>query len=124
MANRERLDADATLRSVLSTLDDSLTFVRKTFGVVNSYTRTHGPVVLRLGTSKGSKGKWPNYRLDDATTGDFVVVIDGSNHQPWPGNDINLHGDWSTASMTLAEGGTLLLELRALERTNKGVRVP
>jgi hypothetical protein len=42
MANRERLDADATLRSVLSTLDDSLTFVRKTFGVVNSYTRTHG----------------------------------------------------------------------------------
>ena len=122
MAGHIPLEADATLRSVLGTLDDKINFIPDAYAVINRYNRQHGPVVLRLGVSRLSKGKRPNYRIDDAQTGNLVAVIDGNSHQPWTGDEINLTGAWSTAAMTHAEVQELLGEVRGLGRAKGSVR--
>lgn len=122
MASHTPLEADATLRSVLSTLDDEVNFVPDAYAVIHRYNRQHGPVVLRLGVSRLSKGKRPNYRIDDAKTGNLVAVIDGNNHQPWTGEEINLTGAWSTAAMSHAEVQELLAEVREKGRAKSSVR--
>ena len=122
MAEHVRLKADATLRSVVPTLDGKTNFIANAYAVINRYNRVHGPVVLRLGVSQISKGKRPNYRIDDAKTGDLVAVMDGSNHQPWTGEAINLSDDWSTAAMTHAEVKELLGEVRQQECVKGSIR--
>jgi hypothetical protein len=116
MADHTPLAADATLRSVTATLDDKVGFIASAYAVINWYERKQGPVVLRLGVSRQSKGKRPNYCIDHAAEGGHVAVhiaaIDGNTHKPWPGNDINLSGDWSTKCMTYAEMAELLREVR------------
>ncbi len=112
MAEHIPLPPDATLRSVVPTLDNKVRFIADAYAVINRYERERGPAVLRLGVSTASKGKRPNYRIDHAATGELVAVIDGSNHQPWSGEDINLSGAWSTKGMSHAEVGILLLEVR------------
>lgn len=106
---------DATLRSVLPTLDSRANFVPAAYGVLHRYQREHGPVVLRLGVSKLSKGKRPNYRIDDASTGRLVAAIDGNTHQPWVGDEPDLTGAWSTTAMSYEEVRKLLSEIREQE---------
>lgn len=93
MPEHIRLKADATLRSVVPTLDDKINFIADAYAVINHHNCEHNPVALRLGVSRISKGKRPNYRIDDAKTGDLVAVMNGSNHQPWTGKAINLTDD-------------------------------
>ncbi len=122
MVHHTSLATDATLRGVISTLDDRVNFIPDAYAVINRYNREHGPVVLRLGVSRLSKGKRPNHRIDDAVTGDLVAVMDGNNHQPWTGEDINLTGAWSTAAMTHAEIKQLLSEVRDQGRAKGSIR--
>ena len=103
---------DATLRDVVPTLDDPVDFVAKAYAVIHHHERLYGPVVLRLGVSRISKGRRPNYRIDVAQTNEPIKVIDGNNHKPWPDGTGNLTNDWSTASMAYAEVQALLAELR------------
>ena len=111
MADHTPLPEDATLRSLGATLDDKRDFVSRAYKVINDYQKQHGPVVLRVGTSRYSKGKRPNYRIDDGVTGELIAVIDGNNHQPWTGDEINLSGAWSKAAMNHAEVRQLSKEL-------------
>lgn len=110
-----RLDPDATLRSVISSLLDPDDFVSRAFGVVHVATKEHGSVLMRLGVT--GTGKLPNYRLDSAATGQPIVAIDGNNHAPWAGpSDISRPDNWSTATMTKGEIEALLGELRNFKR--------
>jgi hypothetical protein len=68
MAAHTLLPTVATLRSIAMKLEDKFSFVPAAFAVINRYERERGSVVLRLGVSKASKGKRPNYRIDDAKT--------------------------------------------------------
>lgn len=112
MANHVALARDATLRGVVPTLDDPVNFVARAYAVINRHERLHGPVILRLGVSRISKGRRPNYRIDAAQTHEPIEAIDGNNHKPWPDGTCNLTNDWSTASMTHVEVQALLGELR------------
>ena len=113
------LPRDATLRSVLPTLDERKSFVPALYGVMHRYQKDRGPVVLRLGVSRLSKGKRPNYRIDDASTDALIAAIDGNTHQPWTGDDLNLSGDWSSAAMTFEEVKAVLADVRAEEKARR-----
>ena len=124
MTNHVPLPKDATLRSVVSRLDDKFAFVPAAFAVINRVQRSragqgHGPVVLRLGTSPLSKGKFPNYRIDDEGTGKCIEVMNGSTHKEWVGDGANDKGDWSNAWMTHAGVADLLREIRMEERLGR-----
>jgi len=122
MVDHIPLAADATLRSVASTLDSKVQFIASAYACINREERKHGPVVLRIGISKLSKGKRPNYRIDLEGTDTSVAVIDGNTHKPWPNNDFNLSGDWSKKWMTRSEVGELLLEVRQEGRPKTAIR--
>lgn len=120
MTNHVPLSKNATSRSVVSRLDDKFAFVPAAFAAINRIQRSragqgYGPVVLRLGTSPLSKGKRPNYRIDDAETGRCIEVIDGNTHKEWVGGGANDKGDWSDAWMTHADVADLLREIRTEE---------
>ena len=104
---------------MLPTIDPKANFVPAAYGVLHRYQREHGPVVLRLGVSKLSKGKRPNYRIDDASTGSLVAAIDGNTHQPWVGDEPNLTGAWSSIAMSYEEVKELLSEVREQERARR-----
>jgi hypothetical protein len=112
MADHIPLARDATLRDVVPTLNDAVNFVADAYRVINRHERMHGPVILRLGVSRISKGKRPNYRIDAAQTKEPIEAIDGNNHKPWPDGTSNLTNDWSTKWLTHAEVRALLGELR------------
>jgi hypothetical protein len=115
MANHSRLPPNATLRSVLQLLENPLEFVRQAWGVINTHHRSNGPAVLRLGISQASKGKRPNYVIENSDTKEILASIDGNNHKTWQGETANPQGDWSTEIMTYDEMKALLNELRATE---------
>jgi len=113
------LPLNATLRSVVATLDEPSSFVSRAYAVINRHEREHGPVVLRIGVSRVSRGRRPNYRIDDARTELPIAYIDGNTHLPWPEGTSSPAGDWSTGAMTHAEVRDLLNELRQNERLKR-----
>ena len=121
MTQHVPLARDATLSTVAVTLHDKVQFIADAYAVMRRHEREHGPVVLRIGVSPGSKGKRPNYRIDCAKTGDYLVVIDGNNHRSWTGT-ISLSSDWSDGHMTCSQVGDLLLEVRNEGRSKAKAR--
>ncbi len=105
------LSQDATLRDVLPSLDNPENFVRQALGVMHDATKEHGSVVMRLGIT--GTGRAPNYRLENAETGDPIMALDGANHRRWPDGEIFLAApNWSTAVMSKDAVANLLGEIR------------
>jgi len=105
------LSQDATLRDVLASLDKPESFVRQALGVMHDATKEHGLVVMRLGIT--GKGSAPNYRLENAETGDPIMALDGANHKRWrDGENFSAAPNWSTAVMSKDAVASLLGEIR------------
>jgi hypothetical protein len=112
------LSKSETLRTLKPRLADPETFVSRAFGVVHRYARSHGDVRLRLGIT--GTGQFPNYRIEDAESGEHLGAFNGANHEPWPeGENIQGVGTWSKATMSRGEVEELLGEVRNFTRKAK-----
>jgi hypothetical protein len=110
-----KLPADATLRSLKPLLSDPDAYVSRAFGVMHRISKDHGDIQMRLGVT--GTGQFPNYRIEEASTGNPIVPIDGVTHQEWPDHEkFDGVGTWSTATMSKSEVETLLGEIRNFTR--------
>ena len=106
-----KLPSNATVRDVLNTLGNADRFVSSVYGVMHRATKVHGPVVMRLGIT--GIGRIPNYRLEQVSSGEPVVALDGATHEPWPdGVDFTGMDNWSSATMSTVQVRDLLGEIR------------
>lgn len=110
-----KLPSDATLRDLKSMLSDPDAFVSRAFGVLHRVAKDHGDVAMRLGIT--GTGQFPNYRIEEATSGRPIIALNGANHEPWPeGEKFDGTGTWSEATMSKAEVEGLLGEIRGFSR--------
>lgn len=106
---------DATLRDAKSGLADPEHFISQAFGVMHRIAKDHGDVRLRLGVT--GTGQFPNYRIEDANSGEAVAALNGANHEPWPeGEKFDGVGTWSESTMSKQEVEELLGEIRNFSR--------
>jgi hypothetical protein len=126
------MEADARITDVVHTLDDPVEYLRGIVGSFFAYPFDKKEAVVRIGIS--GKGMIPNYCIEQycASISDRLEVgsaaleistnielrhcFHGRNHKEIL-DDSFIGGNWSSASMKLAEVQTLLGQLRAYKKT-------
>ena len=116
----EPLPRDATIASVIHTLDKPEDYVRGVLGNMLHHKREFGGAQVRIGTTgRGivphyqieAKGSFETTALADALFKD--VVFNGRNHERLPWDWTETKGDhWGTATMSFEEVQGLLGDLR------------
>ena len=123
---RRKLPEAATVKDILSSLQDSEEYVRGVLGNMISFKRTHAEPVVRIGTT--GRGIVPHYRIEPAgSTGspgdrfqefiDHMVAFSGRNHRAMAWDALDVRDEhWSTGAMTYDEIIGLIGELRGFQR--------
>jgi len=119
-----KLPENATVASVIQTLDKPEDYVRGVLGNMLGHKKQYGDSQVRIGTT--GRGIAPHYQvepavsIEDPLAGDAFfkeVAFHGRSHEglPWGVREIK-DEHWSTAAMKYAEVLTLLGSLRKPQR--------
>ena len=117
--NMEKIPDDATIASVIDSIDNPEGYLRGVIGNMVHVRNEHGSAVVRIGVT--GRGIYPHYRVSPGDKSEALlyelmelVAYRGSNHENLKWDLTQLRGPhWSTREMTWDEVRELLARIRS-----------
>ncbi|MBS9477035.1 hypothetical protein [Ancylobacter radicis] len=116
-----KISKDATLETVLGTLNKPENYIVGIFHHMHECKRLHGSSIVRIGVM--GEGKAPNYRIEYDDEQDYCPntvygALDGKSHKILVEEDVLVDFNWSISLMSYSEVQALLGRIRNFTKTS------